>query len=162
MVDTRTPEQRSRIMAAIKAKDTSPEMALRRALYASGIRGWRCHYRGASGTPDLAWPSLRVAVFVDGAFWHGHPARHKPGRSGAYWDTKIARNVERDRQADADLEASGWLVVRAWDFEVRRELPAVVERIADALRDRVAGTARWHVRLAPDKQSQNFSSSFRS
>jgi len=91
---------------------------------------------------------LRVAVFVDGAFWHGHPARHKPGRSGAYWDAKIAGNVERDRRADAELEAAGWLVVRAWDFEIRKELPSVVERITGALRDRVTGSAQWHGRLA--------------
>lgn len=134
-------------MAAVRAKDTSPEVALRRALHAAGVRGWRCHYRRAPGTPDLAWPALRVAVFVDGAFWHGHPSRHKPGRSGAYWDEKIARNVQRDREADTALQAAGWTVVRAWDFEVRRDLPAVIDRVIDALRERAAGTARWQRRL---------------
>jgi len=142
-MDTRTPEQRSRIMTAVRGKNTSPEVALRGALYAAGIRGWRCHYKRAPGTPDVAWPALRVAVFVDGAFWHGHPSRHKPGRSGAYWDEKIARNVQRDQEADAALQAAGWTVVRAWDFEVRRDLPAVVERVTDALRERASGTAGW-------------------
>src|ERR1700730_16227797 len=108
MTDTRTPEQRRRIMASIRSTHTSPELKLRRALYAAGIRGWRCHYKLAAGTPDLAWPALRIAVFVDGAFWHGHPSRHKPGRSGDYWDAKIARNVERDRAADATLRAARW------------------------------------------------------
>lgn len=131
-------------MAAVRGKNTVPEVALRRALYAAGVRGWRCHYKPAPGKPDVAWPSLRVAVFVDGAFWHGHPSRHKPGRSGAYWDEKIARNVQRDREADAALEAAGWIVVRAWDFEVRRNLPSVVERVTDALREHASGdTARW-------------------
>src|SRR5688572_28401692 len=92
VADTRTAEQRSRIMAAVGSKNTGPELELRRALYAAGVRGWRCHYRRAPGTPDLAWPRRRVAVFVDGAFWHGHPSRHKPGRSGRYWDNKIERN----------------------------------------------------------------------
>jgi DNA mismatch endonuclease (patch repair protein) len=147
MTDTRTPEQRKRIMAAVRGKNTSPEMTLRRALYAAGVRGWRCHYRRAAGTPDLAWPSLRVAVFVDGAFWHGHPSRHRPGRSGIYWDEKIARNVERDREVDAALQAAGWRVVRAWDFEIRRDLPTVVERITDALRERAPRGARWHRQL---------------
>ncbi len=136
MTDTRTREQRRQIMAAVRSADTGPELRLRRALYATGVRGWRCHYKRVPGKPDLAWPSLRVAVFVDGAFWHGHPSRHKIGRSGSYWDEKIARNVERDRQIDAALRHDGWTVVRAWDFEIARELATVVERVKRALSDR--------------------------
>ncbi len=142
MTDTRTPEQRRRIMAAVRAKDTSPEIAVRRALFAIGVRGWRCHYKGAVGTPDLAWPALRVALFVDGAFWHGHPSRHRPGRSGRYWDEKIARNVSRDRQVDADLAASAWTVLRVWDFEVRRDLTDVVARIVATLGETIDAQAR--------------------
>jgi DNA mismatch endonuclease (patch repair protein) len=143
VADTRTPEQRSRIMAAVKGKNTAPELALRRGLHAQGVRGWRCHYKRAPGTPDLAWPGLRVAVFVDGAFWHGHPSRHQPGRSGEFWDDKIARNVERDRAADAALAAAGWIVVRAWDFEVRGDLDSVVARVIEALTRRARGGSRW-------------------
>jgi DNA mismatch endonuclease (patch repair protein) len=134
-------------MAAVRSTNTSPELRLRRALYAAGIRGWRCHYRGAAGKPDLAWPSLRVAVFVDGAFWHGHPSRHKPGRSGEYWDRKIATNVERDRENDRALRSTGWIVLRVWDFEVARELEAVLARVADALRERAHGSSRWQRQL---------------
>ena len=133
VTDTRTPEQRSRIMAAVKGKHTAPEVVLRRALFAAGARGWRCHWRGAPGVPDIAWPARRVAVFVDGAFWHGHPSRHKPGRSGAYWDEKIEANVARDRRVDAELRERGWTVVRIWDFEVRKHLDEAVERVLDAL-----------------------------
>lgn len=140
-------------MAAVRSTDTAPELQLRRALYAAGIRGWRCHYRRAPGKPDLAWPSLLVAVFVDGAFWHGHPSRHKPGRSGPYWDAKIARNVLRDRNTDAALEAAGWTVVRAWDFEVRRDLASVVERVTHALRDRPPGISEWHRTLVDQPRS---------
>jgi DNA mismatch endonuclease (patch repair protein) len=149
MTDTRTQEQRSRIMAAVKSKNTSPEIALRSALYAEGIRGWRVHYKGAAGTPDLAWPALRVALFVDGAFWHGHPSRHKPGRSGEYWDKKISRNIERDRTVDSGLERQGWTVIRIWDFEVKRHLPEVVERILHALRARLpeAPAVAWQRQL---------------
>ena len=147
MTDTRSPAQRSRIMAAVKSKNTSPELGLRRALFAEGIRGWRCHYKRAAGTPDLAWPALRVAVFVDGAFWHGHPSRHKPGRSGDYWDEKIALNIERDRQVDAVLEDAGWTVVRVWDFEIRRDMLGVVGRVVEALSERADGHAGWQRRL---------------
>jgi len=145
LTDTRTPEQRSRIMAAVKSKDTTPELALRQALFQAGVRGWRVHYRGAQGTPDIAWPRLKVAVFVDGAFWHGHPSRHKPGRSGSYWDRKIANNVERDRRVDAALEAAGWLAIRVWDFEVKRALPEVLDGVLQALRSRLprASEAEW-------------------
>lgn len=120
-------------MAAVRSKNTSPEVDLRRALYAAGLRGWRCHYRRAPGTPDVAFVRKRVAVFIDGAFWHGHPSRHRPGRSGDYWDEKIARNVERDRRVDEKLRVEGWVVLRFWDFEVRKNLPDVVERIAATL-----------------------------
>jgi DNA mismatch endonuclease (patch repair protein) len=138
VTDTRTREQRSAIMAAVRSKNTSPELLLRKALYADGIRGWRCHYKRAPGTPDLAWPRRRVAVFVDGAFWHGHPSRHRPGRSGPYWDEKISRNVERDRRVDRELRETGWTVLRLWDFEVRGDVAACVSRVADAL----SGAAR--------------------
>lgn len=124
-------------MRAVRSQDTSAELALRRALFAAGVRGWRCHYRRAAGTPDLAWPGLRVAVFVDGAFWHGHPSRHRPGRSGKYWDEKIAANVRRDRQADRALEAEQWTVLRIWDFEIGNNLPDVVARVAATLGDRL-------------------------
>jgi DNA mismatch endonuclease, patch repair protein len=135
-------------MAAVRRRDTTPELALRRGLWAGGVRGWRCDYGRAAGRPDVAWPSLRVAVFVDGAFWHGHPSRHRPGRSGRYWDDKIARNVERDRRNDAALTADGWIVLRVWDFEVRRDVTAVVERIATVLTGRIdppsPAAPAWH------------------
>jgi len=102
-------------------------------LYAGGVRGWRCHWSRVPGKPDIAWPGRRVAVFVDGAFWHGHPSRHRPGRSGEFWDKKIARNVERDRRVDAELTALGWHVLRLWDFEVQREPGQSVARVGALL-----------------------------
>jgi DNA mismatch endonuclease (patch repair protein) len=156
VTDTRTPEQRRRIMAAVRSKNSSPEVAVRRALFAAGVRGWRCHYKGAAGTPDLAWPALRVALFVDGAFWHGHPSRHRPGRSGRYWDEKIAGNIARDRRVDAQLSAAGWTVLRVWDFEVRRDLPGTIARVVAALRAKVdtqrAGCSDWQLALARHRE----------
>jgi DNA mismatch endonuclease (patch repair protein) len=120
-------------MARIRSQDTKPEVALRRALYAAGHRGWRCHPKNVPGRPDVAFTRRRVAIFVDGRFWHGHPDYFTPGKSGAYWDQKIARTQERDRLANDALEAQGWRVLRLWDFEVEKDLPQCVRRVREAL-----------------------------
>jgi DNA mismatch endonuclease (patch repair protein) len=131
--DNLTREQRSRAMSRIRRRDTRPELLLRRTLWAAGIRGYRVDDSRLPGRPDITWTRHRVAVFVDGAFWHGHPSQYKPGQHGAYWDDKIRRNVERDRAADAALAELGWAVVRLWDFDVRRNLAASLAAIVEAL-----------------------------
>ena len=78
---------------------------LRRGLWAAGLGGWRCNRKPLPGRPDIAFGRARVAVFVDGRFWHGHPDYFTFGKSGAYWDTKIARTQERDRVANEALLA---------------------------------------------------------
>jgi DNA mismatch endonuclease (patch repair protein) len=134
MADFLSKETRSRVMSRIRSRDTSPELALRSALYAAGARGWRCHPKHLPGKPDLAFTRWKVAVFVDGCFWHGHPDFFTPGKSGAYWDAKIARTKERDRVANESLRAAGWRVVRLWDFEVEQDLASCVSRVVKALR----------------------------
>jgi DNA mismatch endonuclease (patch repair protein) len=129
MTDFLSKETRSRVMARIRAQDTQPELALRRALFATGVRGWRCHARELPGKPDLAFTRWRVAVFVDGCFWHGHPDFFTPGKSGAYWDVKIERTKERDRKASEALLEVGWQVLRLWDFEVEEDLGRCVSQI---------------------------------
>lgn len=136
MPDTYPPEMRSRVMAAVKGQDTGPELALRRALYAAGVRGWRCHRRDLPGRPDLAFGRSRLAVFIDGAFWHGRPDRYWQGRSGPYWDAKIARNQARDRRVDAELVALGWGVVRLWDDDVDADPDVAARRVIEALAER--------------------------
>jgi len=138
MVDHLAPATRSRVMARIRARDTTPELALRRALFAVGLRGWRCHVRSLPGRPDLAFTRWRVAVFVDGCFWHGHPDHFTPGKSGAYWDAKIARTQERDRHANEALRGMGWVVLRIWDFEVERDPAGCAARVAQAVAERRA------------------------
>ena len=120
-------------MARIGSKDTRPEIALRQALHAAGLRGWRCHPRHVPGKPDVAFTRWKLAVFVDGRFWHGHPDYFTFGKSGEYWDRKIARTQERDRQANEILLASGWSVLRFWDFEVEADVAECVERVAAEL-----------------------------
>jgi DNA mismatch endonuclease (patch repair protein) len=133
MTDFLSPDTRSRVMSRIRSRDTKPERILRSALFGAGVRGWRCHPKGVPGKPDIAFIKWRVAVFVDGRFWHGHPDYFTFGKSGAYWDAKIARTQERDRLANAALEAAGWLVVRFWDFEVERDLAGCVEEVGAVL-----------------------------
>src|SRR5687768_14187923 len=119
MPDRIDAETRSRVMSRVRSRDTGPEIALRKALWELGVRGWRCSPSTVPGKPDICFRKRRVAIFVDGAFWHGHPSRYWPGRSGPYWDKKIARNQERDRQTNDLLEAQGWTVIRVWDFEIK-------------------------------------------
>ena len=123
-------------MASIGGRDTKPELSLRRALWAAGFRGWRCHWRAGRGWIDVAFTRWRVAVFVDGSFWHGHPSKWQPGRWNGYWDEKIKRNIARDREQEIALKADGWTVLRFWDFEVERQPANVVSTIAGALRAR--------------------------
>jgi DNA mismatch endonuclease, patch repair protein len=126
------PEVRRRVMASIRKKDTKPELALRRSLYAAGIRGWRCHAH-LPGSPDVAFTRWKVAVFVDGVWWHGHPDYLPRGRRGPYWDAKIAGNVARDERVNAELRAAGWTVVRLWDLDVLHDPQAAVGAVKDAL-----------------------------
>jgi DNA mismatch endonuclease (patch repair protein) len=122
-------------MSRIRSRDTGPELVLRRALFAAGVRGWRCHAKELPGKPDLAFTRWKVAVFVDGCFWHGHPDFFTPGKSGAYWDAKITRTKERDATATSSLRAAGWRVLRLWDFEIEQDISGSVGRILVLLSD---------------------------
>jgi DNA mismatch endonuclease, patch repair protein len=132
MPDHLTPPRRSALMSRVKTKETAPELELRHALWAAGIRGWRLHPRRVPGRPDLAWLGRRVAVFVDGAFWHGHPDYYW-GQSGKFWDEKIDRNRSRDEKVTRELLDAGWTVLRIWDFEIERDPSSCVELIRTAL-----------------------------
>jgi DNA mismatch endonuclease, patch repair protein len=109
-------------MRAIRRTNTKPEVALRQALHRQGYR-FRKDYRldladGKRVRPDIAFTARRVAVFVDGCFWHACPEHgSKPANNVWYWEPKLRRNVERDRAADAALSAAGWDVVRVWEHE---------------------------------------------
>ena len=121
-------------MRRVRHRDTSPELRLRRALWASGLRGYRVAAPEVAGKPDISWKRRNLAVFVDGAFWHGHPKKYWYGRSGDYWDRKIARNILRDARTTSELERDGWQVIRLWDFEVETDLSQCVQRIRHATR----------------------------
>lgn len=121
MTDVFTPEKRSAVMRAVKSRDTTPELAVRRILHAAGI-GYRLGGRGLPGRPDLVMPGRRVAVFVHGCFWHGHDCARgarQPRANADYWSAKISRNRARDVAACAALEAAGWRVVTVWECRLK-------------------------------------------
>lgn len=122
---------RRRVMASIKKVNTKPELALRSALWAAGVRGWRCHAK-LPGRPDIVFSRARVAVFVDGVWWHGRPDYLPRGRRGPYWDQKIAGNIARDKRVGAALEADGWKVLRMWDLDVLKD-PATAAQLVRKL-----------------------------
>lgn len=124
-------------MAAIRAKNTKPELALRAALREAGATGYRLHRKDIPGRPDIAFIHWNVAVFVDGVFWHGHPDHWNPERASSdYWRSKIARNIERDRAAEKALEAMGWTVIRIWDQDVTSDVTQCARRVTAALTER--------------------------
>ncbi|MBA3265006.1 MAG: very short patch repair endonuclease [Nocardioidaceae bacterium] len=104
-------------MQGNRGRDTKPEVALRRTLHARGLRFFvnRRPLPGLRRTADLLFPRARVAVFVDGCFWHGCPEHHTVAKSNAkYWEEKVRRNRERDADTDAMLQNEGWMVIRLW------------------------------------------------
>jgi DNA mismatch endonuclease, patch repair protein len=128
---------RSANMRANRRTDTKPELALRRALHKRGYR-FRKDYRldldgGRRVRPDIAFTARRVAVFVDGCFWHACPEHgSKPRANDWYWTPKLARNVERDRVADQTLASAGWQVVRIWEHESLEQALAAVIAVVGA------------------------------
>ncbi len=130
--DNMTPAQRRRNMQRIRAEDTRPERMLRLALWHRGLR-YRKNWRALPGKPDIALTRQHIAIFVDGDFWHARGHEACPGEQIAtrpeYWRKKLARNVERDHEATAALTQAGWLVLRFWESDIKRDLAGVVAEI---------------------------------
>jgi DNA mismatch endonuclease (patch repair protein) len=137
--DKRSPtpksETVSRVMSANKAKNTGPEMLLRKALWQAGIRGYRLHNKKVIGRPDIAFIGRKLAVFVHGCFWHHCPkcSTSLPKHNTPFWKAKFERNVERDARKVADLKSAGWTVLTFWECDLKADLPLVVSTIQKAL-----------------------------
>jgi DNA mismatch endonuclease, patch repair protein len=133
-MDKLSRQERSRNMSHIRSADTAIEVTLRRALWGRGARGYRVHPKSVHGKPDLVFTRWRLAVFVDGCFWHSCPECFvAPSSNQDYWGPKIARNVERDGEVSAVLEESGWRVLRIWEHEIERDLEGAVRAVTDCL-----------------------------
>jgi len=129
-------EKRSRVMRAIRSRDTRLELTFRKALWGRGLKGYRVSPRHILGQPDVTYPSLQLAIFVDSCFWHGCPDHcRRPSSNVGYWHAKIDRNIERDKGVAASLCAQGWIVLRIWEHDLTDRLPDTVERIAEVIND---------------------------
>ena len=117
-VDVLTPEQRARCMSRNKGRDTTPEVALRKHCWALGLR-YALHPK-LPGRPDFVFTRAKVAVFVDGCFWHGCPVHYQaPITRSPFWKQKLDSNRERDVRVTAQIEDAGWRVLRFWEHEIR-------------------------------------------
>jgi DNA mismatch endonuclease (patch repair protein) len=127
-----------RQMKAMPRRDTGVELAVRRALHKLGLR-YRTHLRGLPGTPDIALTKARVAVFVDGCFWHRCPEHTSyPKNNSEWWASKLEENVARDRRKDRQLEELGWIPVHVWEHEDPAIAAAEIARI---WRERIGSSA---------------------
>lgn len=136
MADTLTPAQRSRCMSRIGAKDTKPELLVRRIAHAMGYR-FRLHRRDLPGCPDLVFPKLRAVIFVHGCFWHGHVCLRGrvPKSNVGYWAAKRLRNTARDRRSVRQLRRRRWRVLIIWECQTH-DCGTLKNRLARFLRPR--------------------------
>ncbi len=138
MTDNHTPEQCRRNMQAIKGKDTSIEVMLRKELWGRGLR-YRKNPWKVYGHPDIAFIGKKVAVFCDSEFWHGYDWENRKGRiqtNREYWIPKIERNMERDHEVNARLTSDGWTVLRFWGKEIQKDAEGCADRVESALKGR--------------------------
>ncbi|WP_254245214.1 very short patch repair endonuclease [Hymenobacter sp. BRD67] len=120
-------------MARVKSKDTTPELAVRRALFAAGLR-YRLNAKQLPGSPDIILPSRRIAIFVHGCFWHRHPDCKRatfPSSNVLYWQGKFDRNVARDAEAKEAIQNLGWQHITIWECDIRTpaKLAELVDRV---------------------------------
>ena len=135
----RTPEITHKIMSAVKSKNTRPELALRHALWIRGMR-YRVNVKTLPGKPDIIFTKVKVAVFCDGDFWHGHnwvirglsSLDEELSRYSQFWKDKILGNIKRDSDNTARLEADGWVVIRLWESDIKANISKCVDKIFDA------------------------------
>lgn len=122
MADVFTTPKRSEIMSKVRSSgNKSTELKLIGIFKEMGITGWRRHYN-VKGHPDFIFPKMKIAIFVDGCFWHGHNCRNtKPQNNSDYWEKKISNNIKHDKDITALFEKRGWRVIRIWECELTKK-----------------------------------------
>ncbi len=130
-----TSEATTKTMKSNKGKDTGPELKVRKMLREAGYPGYRLNWKKAPGRPDIAYPGHKLAIFVNGCFWHRCPICDMPLPKSHvdYWQEKFRRNVERDAEKTKELEDSGWKVVVIWECRLKKEPGEVSSELKDIL-----------------------------
>ena len=133
MTDVLTQSQRKLNMSHIRGENTGPEIKLRKMLWSHGIRGYRIHHN-MPGKPDIVFIKKKIAIFIDGCFWHKCPIDfQEPETRKEFWMKKINSNVERDKKITMNLQEKGWTVIRFWEHEVRKKPEEVIMKIIFSL-----------------------------
>ncbi len=132
MADVFTPAERSAVMRAVRSRDTQPELRVRRAAHALGLR-FRLHRADLPGKPDLVFPARRIALFVHGCFWHGHDCSfyRLPQTRADFWLAKIETNQKRDAKVMRELYKSGWRQLVIWECAIRGKKAEAVKVVID-------------------------------
>ena len=136
-MDRLTKEQRRKNMQAVKNKNSQIELALGKALWVKGYR-YRKNDKTVFGKPDFTFKKMKLAVFVDGEFWHGKDwemKKHEHKSNKDFWLNKIERNIERDKEVNLTLEQSGWKVLRFWGGQIKKKLDVCILEIEKAINE---------------------------
>lgn len=133
-MDCFTPEQRSKVMSRIRGTNTKDEVRLAKALWHIGLR-YRKNNKKVFGTPDITFKKLKIAIFVDGEFFHGKDwaTKNKPKTNSEYWIKKIERNMQRDHEVNNYLESYNWKVLRFWSNDIKKNLGSCITEILNTV-----------------------------
>ncbi len=130
MVDKVSSERCSEIMSSIRGADTGIELRFRRELWEKGIRGWRKNYKNLLGKPDIVFTKKKLAIFLDGCFWHGcFKCGQTPKSNSKYWEEKFRKNRERDKKNNLALKSLGWKVIRFWEHEINQHIHKCIAKV---------------------------------
>ncbi|MDH5541493.1 MAG: very short patch repair endonuclease [Nitrospinota bacterium] len=126
----------SYLMSRITAKNTKPELLVRKLLWGQGIRGYRLHWEKAPGRPDICFPSKKIAIFIHGCFWHSCPkCKPKlPKSHKVFWQQKLSKNVVRDKKKQLELETGGWQVIIIWECQVLTSPNIILDAVSNAMK----------------------------
>ena len=129
------PENRSKLMALISSKNTKPEITLRKALWSEGHKGYRLNWKKVPGRPDIAYPGKKIAIFVNGCYWHRCPKCDLPlpKTNTGFWKEKFEKNVKRDKNKNDELLSLDWIVLVFWECDIKSDISNLIQKVKKVL-----------------------------